>query len=170
MPHTLTQTSQNLESNQKNLRIANLSDKEFVFDLANDPIVRQTSFSSEPITWKEHCKWFDSQLKQKNPFYIVEYGNAPCGYVRFQESNDDQTNLIITVAISPVVRNKGLGFFAVKESCAKVLMLSKINTITALVKRGNIASINLFKRACFSQKPSHCHQDIEEFYYPNHEE
>ncbi len=110
-------------------------------------------------------------MKQNNLFYIIEYDNVPSGYVRFQESNENREKLVLSIAIDSTVRGHGLGLFAVKEACTKVLMILKVNIIIALVKNENIASINLFQRACFTRKPFHCYQDtkdVEVFYYPNY--
>ncbi|ONF92001.1 hypothetical protein BWD14_14905 [Leptospira santarosai] len=44
------------------LRLAQDDDLELLFQWANDPLVRQMAFHSEPISLDDHKNWFYSRL------------------------------------------------------------------------------------------------------------
>src|SRR5688572_503987 len=54
------------------LRRARTSDNALVWQWANDPTVREASFSSAPIRWEDHVKWFDDRLADEaSAIYIA---------------------------------------------------------------------------------------------------
>lgn len=48
------------------LRKATIADMDLLFEWANDPLVRQNSFTTEKITYEEHQRWFWKALEREN--------------------------------------------------------------------------------------------------------
>ena len=51
------------------LRQAGVEDRKLLFDWRNDPLVRRNSFTTDPIAWEDHVRWFgrlmdDPQARQ----------------------------------------------------------------------------------------------------------
>ena len=94
---------------ERYLRKVNPLDKKFVFDLSNEPSVRAASFSSEPISYETHEKWFDEKLKDENCIFLILMDFfKPLGQVRVQLS-DDANEGTISYSILEEERGKGLG-------------------------------------------------------------
>ena len=53
------------------LREAQRSDSYQIWQWANDPVVRASSFSPDPIPWETHVAWFESQLQNPNSLFFV---------------------------------------------------------------------------------------------------
>lgn len=65
------------------LRRAIEADANMLFIWANDEMVRQNSFSKEPILWSEHEKWFREILKNPDiAQYIYVCGGEEIGQAR----------------------------------------------------------------------------------------
>lgn len=119
-----------------------------LFDLANDPVVRQNSFSTQAITFEEHTKWFKDLLD--NPavsLYTVRSNtNALVAQIRFNKT-DEKT--IISLSISKDFRGKGLAEKIIKEGCSIYLNKYSNTLIEAQIKEENTASQKSFKKAGF---------------------
>jgi len=53
-------------NNFLSLRKIVASDKELIFDWANDKTTRENSFSQQPIDFETHSAWFDKKIKKVN--------------------------------------------------------------------------------------------------------
>lgn len=121
-----------------NLRKVTIEDAKTLFDWSNDPVTRQNSFQSKPITWDEHISWLRKKLNDENCFfYILTDGVNDCGTIRLDcidrkdvenatidSENDSENNStsnvtsnstsesrygLISFSIAPEQRGKGLG-------------------------------------------------------------
>lgn len=130
-----------------NIRLANCTDCENIFNLSNNPVVRANSINKEPILWDNHIKWFKERIKNINePFYVVEDNNGKfIAQVRFDKKNGEN---IISVSIAKAFRGKGLGAKIIKECSEK----SNLSPIYAYVKKDNIASKKVFIKANYTEK------------------
>ena len=130
-----------------NIRLADISDCERIFNLSNDPVVRNNSINKEKILWENHVKWFENRIKNINePFYIVETPDGDLiAQVRFNKENNEN---IISVSITKDFRGKGLGAEVISESSQK----TKLSPIFAYVKENNIASKRAFIKAGYIEK------------------
>lgn len=133
------------------LRDVQSEDKEFIFKLVNEKIVRSVSFQSEKIAWETHSKWFALQLAERNPFYIVLYNNVPCGYIRFEKDKENMESqyLILTLAVQTEFRGKNIGTFMIREACRRILENTDFQHIHAWVKQDNSASLHVFEKCGF---------------------
>lgn len=127
------------------LRLVRDDDIAFIFALVNDPGVRSISFHSEKISWKTHLAWFDRQIHENNPFYIISFDDKPCGYVRMQRDPQlPKYEYILTIAVTPGHRKKGIATAALRAACKQALAEQSVRKIWAMVKKDNIASHRLF--------------------------
>lgn len=127
------------------IKNAAIEDMKEVFDLSNDELVRQSSFSKEKIEWKNHQIWFKNKLKDTNCiFYIINVNKGFLGYVRLDKENNDW---IITIHLKSDFRGKGFGTKILKEICN----LNKDKKIIAFVKEKNQASYKSFLNVGFKK-------------------
>lgn len=137
---------------QMRLRPAAIGDREFTFRLANDPLVRSQSFSTNAISWDRHKAWYADRLN--NPachYFILEAGALPIGQIRFDLGNG---TAVLSYALDPVARGRRLGLNLVKQGlgCLRHIALCDI---FAEVKPENRASRAVFESLGFdAQSPA----------------
>lgn len=122
-----------------------------VFKMVNDPEIRSVSFSTGLIPYDAHEEWFSERLLSPDCYFfmvLVESGLA-AGYVRFESKKDKDEN-VISVALTPEFRGKGLGFVAIQQSSMLFLNMSEARTITAYVRSDNKRSLKSFQKAGFA--------------------
>lgn len=138
--------------NKITFREVNYTDKEYLFELANDETVRKSALNSSQIDFNDHCQWFEKKLKDikngKSHIYICEYNNNPIGQIRL-----DKKGRFWIVDISIDKRCRGKGF--AKQIIDKIS--TKLNNIIllAFIKKENIASNNLFTKSGFIKSKSY---------------
>lgn len=145
--------SEILEFNNIFLREVSASDIELIFAWANDKEVRANSFSSSDITWSEHEAWFSSALNEmrakKLYYYILVYNGANAGQVRIKLDNEN--NAKISFNIDKAYRGLGLGKAILSLAESIVAKERRGLTLTAEVKKSNIASQMIFKSLGFNE-------------------
>lgn len=124
------------------------ADLSLLWEWANDPETRSNSFDSTPISWDGHLIW--CQAKLKDPlcsFWIASMkGLGKIGCVRFDQESKEA---VISVALSPKARGRGLGSELIAAACDRFFRTSGVLVIKALIKPNNSASIGAFQRAGF---------------------
>ncbi|MBN1899480.1 MAG: UDP-2,4-diacetamido-2,4,6-trideoxy-beta-L-altropyranose hydrolase [Spirochaetes bacterium] len=124
-------------------------DKKILFQWANETLARRMSFSSDPISWPDHCQWFKKCKGDKNYriYVLLDRNREKVGSERFEIKNREA---IIGIAIDPKKRGMGYGALGVTLG-AKVLFKERkeIKHIIALVKKENKASLRTFLKAGF---------------------
>ena len=129
------------------LRKASEEDCRFIWELANEPVVRAVSFSSDEIPWEVHKKWFFPRLQNpKCLLYVVENSaHEKVGQLRFELKDE---GWVISISIVEEFRGRSLGADIIKIGSQ---MLSdsdpEIDRIHAYIKQENSASIHVFKKA-----------------------
>lgn len=139
------------------LRNATISDVDLLYTWANDPVVRNNSFNTEPISYDNHVSWFkrimeDSAVLQ----YILMDDDTPIGQIRL---NLDGKEAEIGYSIASEFRGKGYGHIILQLVVNEVTTNHpEIDKLVAKVKPDNIASNKLFKSegyeteyACYTQ-------------------
>lgn len=134
----------------KNIKIRKAleTDVKQYFDWSNDPLVRQNSFCSDEISWENHVKWFNTKIKDKNSFlYLFESMNdkKPIGQVRIEIK---ETEAIIGISIDESFRNKKITPQIIHKASQEYFLTNDIS-ITAYIKKENIASYRVFEKAGF---------------------
>ena len=128
-------------------REVNQSDCRLLFEWANDPVVRQSSFSDKPIEYDDHAKWFEQKLKEEAVKMILFHdGDVPAGLARF-ENGAGGVEIHFTVA--PEYRGRGIGTEIIKKGVEYCEGKWPGARLVAHVKDSNEASIKIFERCGF---------------------
>ncbi len=139
-----------LEAKLLKLRRACQEDCQLLWEWSNDPEVRAVSFSSEPIPWEDHVKWFQSRLNSPHSiFYIgVDINELSIGQIRYDIKGNEA---IISICIDRKYRNQGYGCNLIILGCKKMFIESSVTVIHAYIKAQNQPSIKAFRRAGFQK-------------------
>ena len=136
------------EANRPRLRLrpATVEDCRQVWEWANDPVVRVASFSSEPIPWEEHVKWFETKLHSPGCFFyiVLDDKGIPVGQVRFEVVGSEAE---INISIGPRFRGRGYGVEAIRLASELLLRKTGISRLCANIKQNNAESIRAFTGA-----------------------
>lgn len=131
------------------LRDVTEADMEFLFQLVNRPSIRAVSFHTAPIPWEEHVRWFCERLRQKLPFFIMEYNRTPCGYIRF---SGNAGSIEVSIALCPEARGKNAALVGLRQACRRIFAQAYADTeIHAFVKCANTTSMKFFECAGFTR-------------------
>lgn len=135
------------------IRAAEEKDCQAIYEISNDPVVRQVSLNSAPIDLEHHTSWFEKQLK--NPrllFLVAEIDGIVVGQVRFLI---EKTSAEISISIASNYRKLGLGSQILSESMELLKKkFTEVNQVVATVKNGNTASNNFFINNTFEVQSS----------------
>ena len=133
------------------LREATIEDRVLLYEWANDPEVRNSSFKTDPIEYEEHCKWFERIfVDDKELQYILMDGREPVGQARLSISDEVAE---IDYSVAPAKRGIGYGSVIINLLKQKVFEeLPNVKKLIAKVKPKNIASIYCFENNQFKEK------------------
>lgn len=137
---------------QFRLRRATQADCRLLWEWANEPGVRASAFSQQPIGWEEHVAWFRSRIADPTcTILIAENGEGtPLGQVRFNEKADNTAEIDVSVASK--MRGKGYGSRLIQ--CAIEQFVSsghQVSELRALIRPENGVSARTFEKAGFQR-------------------
>lgn len=146
------------------LRSAVEEDIDLLFQWANETTVRQNSFSSFPITYEDHRKWFKRILSSENDKqYIYMYGKEAIGQVRIAI-----VGIEAEVSYSICVEKRCMGYgkemlrlLQEQVSCD----FPQVKKIIAKVKSDNIASQKAFLDVGYTKKYEVLELDVDNGMY-----
>ena len=145
--------SVNMNSTDKLLKLRDVKqeDCELLWEWANDPIVRASSFSSDFILWEDHVQWFTNKFNSQNSYlYIGLNGHdKPIGQIRFDVDSRFQAE--VDISIDSQERGKGYGSELIVVAVKNMFQVYNIKFVHAFIKLNNIPSIISFKKAGFRQ-------------------
>jgi RimJ/RimL family protein N-acetyltransferase len=134
------------------LRLVEAEDIGQLFEWRNDPWIVSLGTSRREVTWEEHSAWLSRVLKQDRHLLFIVYSceGVPAGTVRLDVQ--DPGAAILTIYLLKAFTGRGLGPWAVGEACWMALARwSRLERITAFVRRDNLPSIKCFARAGFHE-------------------
>jgi RimJ/RimL family protein N-acetyltransferase len=125
------------------------SDSRLIWEWAQDASVRAVSFSTEPIPWEGHVKWFEEKLTDLDClFLIAENGQSrEVGQIRYDLQGAEA---VVSISLAPSARGKGYGTAMIAESAAEAFTRPGIVRLCAYTKPDNHASIRAFLKAGYS--------------------
>ena len=130
------------------VRKALSSDLRPIFELSNQPSVRDSSFNSDPIAWADHVRWFAEATTDSNcGFYIAEIGGALAGQLRF---NRQEEQAVVSISVDARFRGEGVGVALFQQGLADFMLTHPVQKIIAKIKKRNKPSITFFQRLGFS--------------------
>ncbi|MCA0431110.1 MAG: GNAT family N-acetyltransferase [Bacteroidetes bacterium] len=126
-------------------RKASKDDLKIYFKWANDTEVRKNSFNSDKISIENHTKWFLNKVVDEKTLMLVYFNskNELIGQARIEEKENET---IIGVSVNNEHREMGYANRIIFNA-SKHFKLLKDKSITAYIKKDNIASIKAFKNA-----------------------
>jgi len=136
------------------LRQATTHDEGLYFIWANDPDVRQQSFSSEPIELAQHQRWFHARLHSSQALLhvMIDAQGLPLGQIRLERSEQIPIRAVIGFSLDPAARGYGLaphllqlGLDALQRHWGEGL------EAYGEVRETNLASCKAFLRAGFRE-------------------
>ena len=112
------------------LRPANVSDSDRLFDWRNREDVRSYMYTDQPIARETHDRWFAGALQASDRrYWVIEYDAEPVGLVNLVDiSTKDQKAAWAYYLAEPSTRGKGIG------ACVEYLMIEKVFGEFALEK------------------------------------
>ena len=137
------------------LRRAVFDDCRMVWEWVNDPAVRASAFSSQPIEWEDHQRWFLGKLQDPECFFFIALNDQekPIGQIRFDlatletGAREAETD----VSIDSGRRGQGLGTALIRQGVAELARLASPLAIHARVKAANAGSRGAFTAAGFRE-------------------
>lgn len=140
-------------SREITVRRAKTDDLEICFEWANDSVVREQSYSQNPIHFQEHSNWFYQKINDPNTFfYIMELDQRPIAQIRFQV-NDGEA--VLGYLIDPKMRSRGLGTSVLSLGIERFIRdFQRQVSIIGYVKTSNIPSCHSFEKLAFTKMTS----------------
>lgn len=131
-----------------NLRSVIAEDRKIIWEWANDPITRAASFSSAPIPWNEHIRWFAGKLADPNCqfFMILDAHDCPIGQIRY---DIEEREAVVSIALASSQRGQGYGRQVLCKASQGIFENTAVELIHAYIKPDNVRSIHVFSSAGF---------------------
>lgn len=133
------------------LRPVTPDDRELLWQWANDPLVRNASFSAEPISWETHVAWFSEKISSPHTEMFIaedERGNA-VGQIRFDHCPDGDWE--VDVSVAGPMRGHGFASELIGHGVDLLRKDDRAVKVHALVKQSNLASVKAFERSGFKR-------------------
>ena len=124
---------------------------------ANDPDVRQQSFSSDAIPLAQHRRWFERRLNSPLALLrVLEDGDGlPLGQIRFERDAADDTHAVVSFSLDRLARGRGLASQLLELGLAELARCWGNNAaVVGEVRADNPASCRALLRAGFQEGPS----------------
>lgn len=131
------------------LRIASEADCGLVYKWANDPDSRKSSFSTDPISWKEHLLWFENKIQDPNSvLYIAQdVENEPLGIIRFDIDGQYAT---MSINLDKRFRGRGMARVIINEAVEDLFANRPVFGVNAFIRSHNTKSITAFEKSGFT--------------------
>jgi RimJ/RimL family protein N-acetyltransferase len=131
------------------LRPAAEADCRLLWEWANEPGVRASAFSQQPIGWDEHTAWFRAQLADAACMILIgeDAGGRPIGQVRMHRQTSCEAEIDVSVARD--FRGAGYGSLLIDTAVREAAASAGITRVRAFIRRENGASARAFENAGF---------------------
>ena len=130
------------------LRHARSEDSRLLWQWANDPIVRQASFSPDTIPWPEHECWFAQKISDPYCLLLIfEDARVPVAAVRTQTNGRADAEISITMA--PAYRGHGLASGLLDRALETIFETTSAERVHSFIKPTNLSSSRSFANAGF---------------------
>jgi UDP-2,4-diacetamido-2,4,6-trideoxy-beta-L-altropyranose hydrolase len=145
------------------IRRVTQADCEQCFQWANDPEARKYSYTTEPIPWENHVRWFTNKLADSTcVYFIAQHNTDRIGQIRF-DSTDTPDCYQISYSIDKEWRGKGLSHPLLIKGIEELRKIKSVRQVIGYVQAKNTSSDKAFQRAGFKKLVSTNHQDSFKF-------
>lgn len=128
------------------IRGADSADAGRILAWRNDPWIVAQGSLNRTVTFEEHHSWFTRRIEDtRHPIWIVEIGGEPVGMVRL-DSTPDRWKAEVSLYLMKSHCGRGNG----PQVLARVAQTAKDlghETLQAVVRRDNVASLKAFQKA-----------------------
>src|SRR5690606_9218829 len=123
-------------------------DSKDLFCWRNDEETRKASISQEPVSWEDHCRWYEKSLASPDRDFYVGYAQKlKIGVVRRDRYKD---GYMLSWNMNPEMRGRNAGKILVKLMCDQTK-----EPCYAEIKPWNIGSIKIAEHAGMRQIEAH---------------
>lgn len=122
------------------------ADSDLIFQWRNLPKIVELSGSGKTVSLPEHETWFRGAIQDPHRIMLkVVEGNRPVGQLRFDVSDGDAENAIVSIYLLPEHSGRGLGRKAFAQGLEVMKSrLPAVRSVTAEVVAGNSAAVRFF--------------------------
>lgn len=133
------------------LRDVRMNDCELIWRWANDPDVRDVSFSQDYISYDDHKKWFNEKLSDPACYFwiAVDQKDNLIGQIRFDARQNGSVD--ISISIAKEFRGKNYGSILIDIAVYKLFRKTTVKEVHAYIKLGNVRSLRVFEKARFKR-------------------
>ena len=134
------------------IRRANINDVKTYWNWFNDIEVKKNSFNYKKTSFKNHYKWFEEKINNKNNYlYIGLIKNHSCSQIRIELKGNEY---ILSYSVDKNYRMQGIGKRIVAITLRRLSKLKNFKKlpIIAKVKKENIYSIKIFDFLKFEKR------------------
>jgi UDP-2,4-diacetamido-2,4,6-trideoxy-beta-L-altropyranose hydrolase len=124
------------------MRKAAEQDCELLWKWANDPTVRMHAFSTAPIPFEDHERWFNQKLGSSAHLYVMEQHNEPVGQIRFDFKDGIWW---VDYSIAATFRGQSLSKTLLRRGLLALRMAEGSVAVRASVKKNNLPSMRAFE-------------------------
>ena len=134
------------------LRRAEAQDCRLLWEWANDPQVRASSFSPATIPWEDHVRWFEGKLRSDRCaiFIGAPATGGPVGQVRLDWDQSGQAEIDVSTAGG--CRSAGFGAPLIRRAADEAFATLPIQAVHAFIKLDNAPSLRAFAKAGFARQ------------------
>ena len=119
-----------------------------IFQWRNDPLTRQNSINTDPVSLKDHNQWFNEVLNSRNTELLIGIKDSiKVGVCRFS-LNNLSNSVEVSINLNPLMRGKRISKKLLDESINYYLKTNKV-ILTATIRIDNIPSIKIFEELNF---------------------
>lgn len=133
------------------IRRATPEDGPLLCTWVNDAQTRVSAFNQETIPWEAHLAWFEGRLRDANCIIYIASNRAgtPLGQARFEWDASGVARVDVSVAQN--YRKAGIGSALLRQAVDRLFASKLVDSVCALVKPENQASISAFRNADFQE-------------------
>jgi UDP-2,4-diacetamido-2,4,6-trideoxy-beta-L-altropyranose hydrolase len=146
--HGAERVVRRLRTSALQIRRASTADGTRLWELANDPTVRASAFSTASIPWEDHVAWFESKMQTATCHILIgEVEGAIAGQVRVDERPDGEGEFDVSVARE--FRGAGVGSRLIDLAVEEIFASTAMSRINAYILPQNAGSQRAFENAGF---------------------
>ncbi len=131
-------------------RTVQASDEALLLEWANDPAVRENSFSPSEINAKAHHEWFGKKMVDPNCIMLLweDKHGIPIGQVRF-DADPQAREAVIDISVDKAFRGRALGEKILRQSIEQYRKKKQVGMLKAEVLFSNRVSSKMFEKVGF---------------------
>ena len=141
-----------LRSSLVSLRPVGPDDRRLVWEWANDPAVRDAAWDRRPISWEDHCRWWEGEGAATRHHYLAEHAGRPWGQVRFDV--DARGVAEVDVSVAEHCRGHRAAAPLIRAGVRRLFADTDAGTVRSSIRLVNRRSVAAFLAADFTPWPS----------------